>query len=302
MEDVWVPVVAYADDILILAHSEQQLQEMLTDVVEAFEKVGLSINLGKTHFSSTVENKDATLTIGPVVVKWTKDFELLGSMITLAGNDASAIKHRMMKATKTYNEWKPILENKRLPSEARMNAYKVSVLSSLAWCSQTWTPTEKQFDKMRSWNSRHGSCMKFMKRYHTEDLGQWWRRLHKEGKRYMAQGKVDVVSFVKGTKFNFAGHLARLDSQDVMKQVLMARSLAGWRHKQKLQSARPHVRVAGGSSHPKRFNALRRWETAFENFFGMREMQNPGDLVGWMSVAQNRDEWKKKRASFVSYK
>ena len=148
MGGAWVPIVAYADDILILAQSEEQLQEMLSDVTVAFEKVGLSINIGKTHFSSTMDNKDATVKLGSVVVRWSKDFEFLGSMITLAGNDESAIKHRMMKATKTYNEWKPILENKRLPFEARMNAYKVSVLSSLAWCSQTWTPTEKHFDKM----------------------------------------------------------------------------------------------------------------------------------------------------------
>ena len=118
----------------------------------------------------------------------------------------------------------------------------------------------------------------------------------------MAQGKVDVVESVKGMKYNFAGHLARLDPQDVMKQILMACSLAGWRHTQNLQAARPHARMAGGSSHPKRFKALRRWETAFENFFRMCEMKNPGDLVGWMAVAQSRDEWKRRRASFVSYK
>ena len=142
--------------------------------------------------------------------------------------------------------------------------------------------------------------MTFLKRYHAEQIGPWWRRLHREGKKFMEKGKVDLVKSVKGTNFNFAGHLARLQPEDTLKKVLTARNIAQWRFLQAQATSRTHARTAGGSSHPRRFNALRRWESPFEKHFGVYESQSPEFLVGWMQVAQDRDEWKKRRVSFVS--
>ena len=54
IDGLWVPAVAYADDVVLRARSTAALQIMFVEVEEAFAAVGLALNLGKTNFTSTV--------------------------------------------------------------------------------------------------------------------------------------------------------------------------------------------------------------------------------------------------------
>ena len=108
---------------------------------------------------------------------------------------------------------------------------------------------------------------------------------------------IDVVSQVKEIKYTFAGHAARMDPQDVVNQILHVRHLAWWRHQQSLPwNSSSH----GDRPHPQRFNALRRWESPFESCWGRCSTPSVHDVVGWMRVAQDRDEWRRGLHRFVN--
>ena len=297
IDGVRLPIVVYADDVLVLAQNEEDLQIMLAEVTAAFGQVGLEINLSKTHYSSSVENGGRSISVVGQHVVWTPEIIFLGSAITLTGNDEAAIRARMQKATQTFREWAPVLTNSRLPVEARAEAYKTSVMASFCWQAQNWTPTVKQYKFMSSWASRQGASMKLLQRHPEEEIGQWWRRLHRDGKRFMDVNNLNVVNKVKEAKYNFAGHVARMDPQDIVNQILHVRPLAWWRYQQSLPSnstshrARPHTQ---------RFNALRRWESSLEICWGSCTAPSAQDVVGWMHAAQDRDRWRRGCHSFVN--
>ena len=69
-DGLWLPDVSFADDVVLLATSTTTLQTMLLEVEEAFSAVGLTLNLGKTNFTSTLACEGKTLELSGHVVKW----------------------------------------------------------------------------------------------------------------------------------------------------------------------------------------------------------------------------------------
>ena len=125
-------------------------------------------------------------------------------------------------------------------------------------------------------------------------MHQWWRRLHREGKRFLDMHNIDFPLEVRVAKHNFAGHAARMPREDIVNQVLRLRHLAWCRQVQATPSLMP---PHGARPHPKRFNALCRWESPLEDLCGQTQAMTTDDTVGWMLQAQNRQHWNSLRSS-----
>ena len=85
VDGLWLPEVAYADDVVLLAMSIAALQTKLLEVEKVFSAVGLTLNLGKTNFRSTPACEGKTLELSGHVVKWSPRLSFLGTVITLCG-------------------------------------------------------------------------------------------------------------------------------------------------------------------------------------------------------------------------
>ena len=128
-------------------------------------------------------------------------------------------------------------------------------------------------------------------------MDAWWRRLHRDGKRFWTRHKVDVISAVKVAKFRFAGHVVRLPRTDIVHRVLKVRHLAWWR----AQQAKIHS-IRGPRPHESRFNALHRWKGPLEALNGHAIESDPDEMVGWMQTAQNRENWKAAESRYLARK
>ena len=70
IDGLWLPEVAYADDVVLLAMSTADLQTTLLEVEQVFAAVGLTLNLCKTNFTSTLACEGKTFELSGHVVKW----------------------------------------------------------------------------------------------------------------------------------------------------------------------------------------------------------------------------------------
>ena len=130
IDGLWLQDVAYADDVVLLAMSTAALQILFLEVEEAFAAVGLALNLGKTTFTSTVVCEGESLRARGEVISTA---HLPGiTVITLSGNDDEAIRARMTRAMRAFQNWSPILTNIALLGAARVTGFFTSVLSSHA--------------------------------------------------------------------------------------------------------------------------------------------------------------------------
>ena len=98
----------FADDVLLFASTEEQLQEMLCDFEHDTEKVGLKIHPGKTKIlSCQISNTRKEVEIDNIKVeKFTREESTkhLGQMVTFQQQEMTEIKNRIRAAWATFHK------------------------------------------------------------------------------------------------------------------------------------------------------------------------------------------------------
>ena len=96
--------IRYADDTVLIAESEKDLQDMLDIVVEESGRKGLALNISKTE-SMTISKKQhappCNLQSDGKQVKQVKKFKYLGYLMTSDGKCTSEIQKRIAIAKVT---------------------------------------------------------------------------------------------------------------------------------------------------------------------------------------------------------
>ena len=100
----------YANEITIMAESEEELKGLLLIVKEESEKVGLKLNIQKTKI---IASSPITLwQIDGETMETVTDFIFLGSRITVDGDCSHEIKRRLLLGTKSMTNLDSILNNR----------------------------------------------------------------------------------------------------------------------------------------------------------------------------------------------
>ena len=100
----------YANDITIMAESEEELKGLLLKVKEESEKVGLKLNIQKTKIMAS----------GPIIsweidgetVETVTDFIFLGSKITADGDCSHEIKRCLLLGRKAMTNLDSVLKSR----------------------------------------------------------------------------------------------------------------------------------------------------------------------------------------------
>ena len=107
----------YADDITLMAESEEELKSLLMKVTEEREKVGLELNIQKTKIMAS-----GPITSWEIDGETMSDFIYLGSKITADGDCSHEIKRRLLLGRKVMTNLDSILKSRdiTLPTKVRL--------------------------------------------------------------------------------------------------------------------------------------------------------------------------------------
>ena len=100
----------YADDITLMAESEEELKSLLMKVNEESEKVGLKLNIQKTKV--TASDPITSCQIDGETVETVLDFIFLGSKITVDGDCSHEIKRHLLLGKKTMTNLDSVLKSR----------------------------------------------------------------------------------------------------------------------------------------------------------------------------------------------
>ena len=138
--------IRYADDTVLIADNENELQEMLDTVVRESEKKGLSLNKKKTEVM-VISKKNCTpacnIVMNGTVLKQVHKFNYLGSLITSDGRCINEIKRRMAQAKASFQNMKSILTNKRLSLGVRKRVLQCYIEPILLYGCEAWSMTKQ---------------------------------------------------------------------------------------------------------------------------------------------------------------
>ena len=145
LDGFWLAALGYADDIIIVGKTVQEVEAMLADCILAFAAAGLEVGLEKTHWISTLRSPGQVLKADGHELVWEQTLTFVGTIIELCGGDGPALQHRLVQATKTLMSWKALIYSKWLPLASRLRAFRTAVGASALWLHQLGTYPQMPF-------------------------------------------------------------------------------------------------------------------------------------------------------------
>ena len=107
----------HADDITLMAESEEELKSLLMKVKEESEKVGLELNIQKTKIMAS--SPITSWEIDGETVETVSDFIFLGSKITVDGDCGHEIKRCLLLGRKVMTNLDSIFKSRDITLPTR---------------------------------------------------------------------------------------------------------------------------------------------------------------------------------------
>ena len=127
----------YADDITLMAESEEELKSLLTKVKEKSENVGLKLNIQKTKIMAS--GPITSWQIDGETVETVADFIFGGSKITADGDFSHEIKRRLLLGRKAMTNLDNILESRDITLPTKVHLVKAMVFSVVMYGCKSWS-------------------------------------------------------------------------------------------------------------------------------------------------------------------
>jgi hypothetical protein len=274
LESVWVAVVAFMDDIHLVAETFMQMQSMLNDLVLKLASIGLHLNPMKVRW---ISNKWAghvagtCLQLEGCMIPCSDTITVLGSVISGNLSEIEAFNHRISCAWACYNRWSRVLES-QASFETRVKFWTKTVQHSLLWGLQTTRVQDKSGCLAKL---RHAQRLMFRRMLRTKrrvehDIYEPWLEWHIRSFRRAGSAiedlDVEICDKLEGLKRSWAGHMVRFGlpkggqqtEPRVLKALLFWRPLAWWRQQQWFNDLNwEPIR------HPASVGCPKRWEEQF---------------------------------------
>ena len=162
----------YADDTVLLAESEEELQTLVDAVKEGSLKFGLEMNTKKTKTMIVRRDvKDGSkidIKVDGVTLEQVESYQYLGQLITEDGRCETEIRRRIGIAKTNFLKMKNVLTTKKLSMKTRKKILYCYIISTLMYAAETWVINAadwKRIEAFEMWALR-----KMMKISYTEHM------------------------------------------------------------------------------------------------------------------------------------
>ena len=127
----------YADDITLMAESEEELKSLLMKVKEESEKVDLKFNIQKTKIMAS--SPITSWEIDGETVETVSGFNFWGSKITSDGDCSHEIKRRLLLGRKVMTNLDSIFKSRYITLPTKVCLVKAMVFPVVMYECESWT-------------------------------------------------------------------------------------------------------------------------------------------------------------------
>ena len=120
-----------------MAESEEELKNIMMQVKEESEKVGLKLNIQKTKIIAS--GPITSWQIDGETVETVSDFIFLGSKITADGDCSHEIKRRLLFGRKVMTNLDSIFKSRDITLTAKVRLVKAMVFPVVMYGCESWT-------------------------------------------------------------------------------------------------------------------------------------------------------------------
>ena len=198
--------IRYADDMVMIADSQEKLQTLMDKLILECSRVGLRINKGKTEVMGITKRRDrlpVTINVEGSALKQVETFRYLGSLVCEDARCDAEIKTRIGIAKANFGSMRKVLTNMNISIHLRLRLLRCYVWSGLLYGCESWnisSEMQKRLEATEMW---------FIRRM----LRVPWtaRRTNVEVMR-MAGTSRKLVTTIRQRQLRYLGHVLRAES------------------------------------------------------------------------------------------
>lgn len=212
-----INIVAYADDIALLADSENDLKLLTAQLIKATNGTGLQLNTDKTMYFilSRYPSNNNVLQINNTAFTKTNEFNYLGTIVTSDNSIKIEIESRIQKANKCYYSLLTVFKSKLISRNTKLQVYKSLIIPVLTYGSETWTLTKKEENRLRVFERK---ILRKIFGPIRDRISDEWRLLN-NNEIYKLYKDSDIVAKIKAKRLKWIGHVIRAPPNRTIKKV-----------------------------------------------------------------------------------
>jgi len=143
-----INILAFADDVVIMAENIQDLKELTKTLIEETKKVGLTINEKKTKFMKINREQDVLreeeLNVENYKFGEVKHFTYLGVILSSTSKEENEIRSRITTANRCFMACNRLMSSKMLSRKTKIRIYKTIIRPILLYGAETWVLNKRE--------------------------------------------------------------------------------------------------------------------------------------------------------------
>ena len=200
----------FADDLALLSHNQNQMQDKTTHLATTSAGTGLKINLRKTEMMKINTTVQTPVTVGGEAIKEVESFIYLGSVVDRHGGTDCDIKSRIGKARTAFTILKNIWASKNIRTTTKQQILNSNVKSVLLYGAETWRMTKATLQKIQTF---YNTCLRRIFNI------RWPDRISNE-ELWMRAGQEPMEVQIRQRKWRWIGHTLRKSPSSITRQAL----------------------------------------------------------------------------------
>ena len=144
----------FADDLALLSHTHQQMQDKTSTLEANASKVGLRINKDKTKVMKVNTKKDDRIKLTSGDIEEVRSFTYLGSLVDETGGAQQDIKTRTAKARTAFSLLNKVWRSREIATKTKLRIFNSNVKSVLMYGAETWRTTKVTDRQIQSFMNR----------------------------------------------------------------------------------------------------------------------------------------------------
>ena len=216
LQDSKIISLAYADDLVILADSEYELQVNINKFNVTCKNFGMKISVNKTKvmkiskYGGRVQCK-----IDQEIIEQVSSFVYLGCVISEDGKLEQEVQSRIMKANSVSCQLRNTLFcKKEVSTKTKLSVHRAIFRPILMYGSESWVDTGSIIDKLEVTDMRVLRMISGVSKW-----DQWHERISNDTIRNRL-GVTDIDEAARQSRLRWWGHVQRMEDDRLPKQIM----------------------------------------------------------------------------------
>ncbi|XP_049870886.1 uncharacterized protein LOC126370141 [Pectinophora gossypiella] len=217
MGELLLKCLLYADDQVLVASSAEDLQYMVSLMVDELQKKGMRVNVNKTKVlvMEREENvSECRIMIGNEMVEQVNEFVYLGTMFTRDGKCDEDIERRVRLGNSVNGAMHAVVSSQCISQDARMAVHNAVLVPTLKYGSECWV-----------WQKKHESRINAVEMRSLRSICgvKLSDRVRNSVIRQRCGVKDDIVTRIEKGMLGWFGHVERMKDNRIAKAAYKAK-------------------------------------------------------------------------------